>query len=44
MRYTQPKITGKYAALSTIKSEKPPVVEEITTANLSAGASYQADE
>jgi len=44
MRYTQPTITGNYAALSTIKSEKIPQVEELPTGNFSSGASYQADE
>jgi len=44
MRYTQPKVTGNYAALAMIKSEKIPVVEELPTGNFSSGASYQADE
>lgn len=44
MRYTQPKVTATFSALSAIKSEKIPVVQELPTGNFSSGASYQADE
>ena len=44
MRYIQPKVTGMFCALSAIKSEKIPIVEELNTGNFTNGASYQADE
>lgn len=44
MRYIQPKITGSFRALSTIKSDKGPDVQEQGSEIFSANPGYQADE
>lgn len=44
MKYIQPKITGTFAALSVVKSDKGADVQEIGTELFSNGAGYQADE
>jgi hypothetical protein len=44
MKYIQPKITGTFPALSTIKSDKGPDAQEIGTEVFTNGAGYQADE
>jgi hypothetical protein len=44
MRYIQPRITGVFLAVSTIKSEKGPSAQEMGTGQLTNDAGYQADE
>jgi hypothetical protein len=44
MRYTQPKITGTFAATSTIKSEKGIPPFEVNLISLTNGPAYQSEE
>ena len=44
MRYTQPRITGTYSALTEIRMNKAPDSPEQNTSNFTDGAGYQADE
>jgi hypothetical protein len=44
MRYIQPKITGTFPAVSTIKSAKIAPNSEVGTNLLTNGPAYQAEE
>jgi hypothetical protein len=44
MRYTQPRITGTFGAVSTIKSEKLGNQVEAITGVFTSGPAYQAEE
>jgi hypothetical protein len=44
MRYIQPKVTGTFAATSTIKSEKGALPFEINLVSMTSGPAYQSEE
>jgi hypothetical protein len=44
MRYTQPKITGTFAAMSLIKSEKGSNQFEVNLIAMTNGPAYQSEE
>lgn len=44
MRYVQPKIIGTFAAITSIKSAKNPISQEVTLGSFTDAVGYRADE